>query len=186
VDVIRPTLIVVMGVAGSGKSTIGPLLAQALQCPFLEGDALHPQSNIEKMSRGEPLTDADRAPWLAAIRARLLDAFEHGHGIVVACSALKRSYRLALGRGLPVVWVHLRGPEELIRLRLERRAGHFMRAGLLASQMDALEAPASAIDADISLRPPDVVESILDALRRRQAAPAAEPIMDRSPDELEE
>ena len=170
---MQPTLIVLMGVAGSGKSTIGPMLATALDCAFLEGDALHPGANIEKMSRGEPLTDADRAPWLAAIRARLLDAFQRGESMVVACSALKRAYRLEIGRGLPVVWVHLRGPEKLIRERLERRAGHFMKAGLLSSQMDALEMPADAIVADITLPPRAVVEHIVARLRehaRREAS----------------
>ena len=156
-----------MGVAGSGKSTIGPMLATALGGAFLEGDALHPAANIEKMSRGEPLTDADRAPWLAAIRARLLDAFQRGESMVVACSALKRSYRLELGRGLPIVWVHLRGPEALIRERLEHRAGHFMKAGMLDSQLEALELPADAIVADIALRPRALVEHIVAGLRER-------------------
>ena len=170
---MHPTLIVLMGVSGSGKSTIGPMLAAALDCAFLEGDALHPGANIEKMSRGEPLTDADRAPWLAAIRARLLDAFQRGESMVVACSALKRSYRLELGRGLPVVWVHLRGPEELIRERLERRAGHFVKAGLLSSQMEALELPTDAIVADVAQPPRAVVEHIVARLRepaRRDAS----------------
>ena len=170
---MRPTLVVVMGVAGSGKSTIGPLLANALGCAFLEGDELHPAANIEKMSRGEPLTDADRAPWLAAIRARLLEAFQRGDSMVVACSALKRSYRLELGRGLPLVWVHLRGSEALIRARLERRAGHFMKPGMLASQMEALEMPADAIVADIALPPRAVVEQIVTSLREQSRGEAS-------------
>ena len=174
-----------MGVAGSGKSTIGPLLAQALQCPFLEGDALHPAANIEKMSRGVPLTDTDRAPWLAAIRLHLRDAYEHGQGIVVACSALKRSYRLELGRGLPIVWVHLRGSARLIRSRLERRSGHFMQAGMLGSQLDALEVPADAIVADITLPPAAVVERILAALRAKHEARVTETTIDRTADDLE-
>ncbi len=87
------TIVVVMGVAGSGKTTVGTMLAEAMRCAYLEGDSLHSRANVEKMSHGIPLTDADRAPWLAAIHARLLDSFRHGESLVVGCSALKRSCR---------------------------------------------------------------------------------------------
>ena len=158
-------LIIVMGVSGSGKSTIGPLLAEALECAFLEGDSLHPASNIEKMGRGVPLTDADRAPWLEAIRAHLVAAFERDACIVVACSALKDAYRDFLAEGLPVVWVFLAGTNALIRERLEQRTGHFLPVEMLSSQLATLEVPEDAIVADVSEPPREVVEGILEALR---------------------
>ncbi len=108
-------IVVVMGVAGSGKTTIGTKLADALHCAFLEGDMLHPKANVDKMSRGIPLTDADRAPWLAAIHAHMRRADARDENLVVACSALKRAYRIALAQGLAVTWVYLKGSAELIR-----------------------------------------------------------------------
>ena len=102
-------IIVLMGVAGSGKTTVGPRLAERLGCPFLDGDALHPPANVAKMAAGIALTDADRLPWLAAIHARVLDAFRSGDSLVVACSALKASYRAVLSEGVPVAWVYLKG-----------------------------------------------------------------------------
>lgn len=161
-----------MGVSGSGKSTIGILLARALACPFLEGDSLHPPANIEKMSRGQPLTDADRAPWLAAIHARLLEADRTGHSLVVACSALKQSYRDTLSAGVPNLrWVYLTGPESVLRARLESRQGHFFKADMLASQLADLEPPANAIVADIRLPPAELTREILAALRSPDAPP---------------
>ncbi len=149
-------IVIVMGVSGSGKTTIGTMLAVALGYIFLEGDSLHPIANIEQMARGEPLTDAERAPWLAAIRARMLEAAERGQSLVVACSALRESYRRYLAEGLPVRWVYLAGPEELVRQRLRERTGHFAKPELLASQMDTLEPPLDAIVADIA-QPPDAI-----------------------------
>jgi len=160
-------IIVVMGVAGSGKTTIGTKLAQALGASYLEGDDLHSPANVEKMSQGIPLTDADRAPWLAAIHTRMQDAVARGQGLVVACSALKRSYRAALARGLPVTWIYLRGSVDLIRSRLQHRSSHFMKATMLPSQFGALEEPepSDAIVIDISQPPDAIVEHILSALR---------------------
>ena len=158
-------LVVVMGVSGSGKSTIGPLLAEAMECAFLEGDSLHPSASIEKMSRGIPLTDADRAPWLDAIRAHLVDAFERDACVVVACSALKSAYRERLADGLPVVWVFLAGTSALIRERLEQRTGHFLPVEMLDSQLATLEVPDDAIVANVSRPPREVVEGILKQLR---------------------
>jgi len=132
-------IIVVMGVAGSGKTTVGTMLAEAMHCAYLEGDSLHSPANVEKMSHGIPLTDADRAPWLAAIHARLLDSFGHGESLVVGCSALKRSYRTVLADGVPITWVYLKGSPALIRSRLQHRSGHYMKADMLASHFDALE-----------------------------------------------
>jgi gluconokinase len=166
-----PMIVVVMGVAGSGKTTVGTKLAAALQAAFLEGDGLHSQANVEKMSHGIPLTDADRAPWLEAIHTRMRDAFTAGQSLVVACSALKRSYRARLAEGLPVTWVYLKGSAELIRSRIQHRAHHFMKAGMLASQFDALEEPSDAIVADIEQPPDAIVEQILAGLSHPTTTP---------------
>lgn len=134
---------VIMGVAGSGKTTIGELLARALDVPFVEGDDLHPRANIERMANGIPLTDEDRRPWLLAIAQRLHEAEQSGSGLVVACSALKRSYRdLLRSQGTAETrFVYLRGSQPTVAERLARRRGHFMPASLLASQFAALEEP---------------------------------------------
>ena len=134
-------IIVIIGVSGSGKTTIGTMLADAMNCPFLDGDSLHSEENIYKMGHGIPLTDVDRAPWLAAIHAHILDSFEHGQNLVVECSALKQRYRTVLAEGVPIIWVYLKGSIELIRARLTHRSSHFMKADMLASQFDALEEP---------------------------------------------
>jgi 6-phosphogluconolactonase len=160
-------IVVVMGVAGSGKTTVGTMLADALICGFLDADSLHPEANIEAMEDGRPLTDADRAPWLEDVHERMLEAFKAGRGLVVACSALKHTYRQVLGRGVPITWVYLKGDPDLIRSRLDQRVDHFMRSDLLASQLDELEEPADAIVADISQPPGSIVNAILDVLRRK-------------------
>jgi gluconokinase len=153
-------IVVVIGVSGSGKSTIGAGLARAIDCEFLEGDTLHPQANIDKMSRGIPLDDDDRRPWLSDLHARMADAFERGKDLVVACSALKQAYRQALERGLVVTWVYLKGPQALFRSRLQQRTAHFMKADMLESQFHALEEPSKAIVVDVT------------AAARRRARPA--------------
>ncbi|MFB2552650.1 gluconokinase [Ensifer soli] len=133
--------VVVMGVSGSGKSSIGERIAAAWGRDFLEGDSLHPPANIEKMSAGIALTDADRWPWLATIGARL--AQEGAAGIVVSCSALKRSYRdlLRNAAGRPLAFVYLKGTRAVLLPRMGSRPGHFMPASLLDSQLAALESP---------------------------------------------
>jgi gluconokinase len=156
-----PTIVVVMGVAGSGKTTVGTMLAKAMECPFLEGDSLHSTQNIEKMKHARPLTDSDRAPWLAAIHTRILDAFERGENLVVACSALKRQYRGVLADGVPIIWVYLKGSAALIRSRLKNRPMHFMKADLLNSQFETLEEPSNAVVIDNSSPPGAIVEQIL-------------------------
>ena len=158
-------IIAVIGVAGSGKTTVGTLLANAMNCPFLEGDSLHSNENVDKMSHGTPLTDADRAPWLATIHARILDCFERGQDLVVACSALKQRYRTVLAEGVPITWVYLKGSFELIRARLKHRSSHFMKADMLASQFDALEEPSDALVVDVSAPPTVIVEKLLSQLR---------------------
>jgi gluconokinase len=158
-------IVVVMGVAGSGKTTIGRMLADAIPCTFFEGDSLHSRASVEKMSQGIPLTDADRAPWLAAIHQHIVDVFNRGESVVVGCSALKQSYRTVLANGLPVTWVYLKGDQDLIQSRMLGRAGHFMKANMLESQFEALEEPSDALVADVSQSPDTIVERILSALR---------------------
>jgi gluconokinase len=166
-------IIVLMGVAGSGKTTVGTMLAKAMKCPFLEGDSLHSKENIDKMSDGIPLTDADRAPWLAAIRVRILERFERGLDLVVACSALKQQYREVLARDVPITWVYLKGSPALIRDRLRHRPNHFMKADMLASQFEALDEPADALVIDVSAPPNTIVEHILSQVRGRPDARVA-------------
>lgn len=161
-------IIVVMGVSGSGKTTIGTMLADAIQCSFLDGDSLHPKVNVEKMRHGIPLTDSDRAPWLRVIRTHILKFFKRGENLVVACSALKQQYREFLAHEIPINWVYLKGSAELIRSRMKHRPRHFMKADMLPSQFDALEEPFDAIVVDISLPSSAIVAQILAQLRRRR------------------
>jgi gluconokinase len=131
-----------MGVAGSGKSTIGAALARALDVGFVEGDDYHPPENVKRMAAGVPLTDEDRSGWLRALARRLREAADAGTGLVMTCSALKRSYRDVLRAGAADVrFVFLRGPQTLIADRLANRRGHFMPASLLDSQFATLEEP---------------------------------------------
>jgi gluconokinase len=162
-------IICIMGVAGAGKSTVGQLLAPELRCEFLDADSLHPPVNIEKMTRGIPLTDADRAPWLAAVHARIAWSFQRRESLVVACSALKQRYRETLARGVAITWVYLKGSEELIRARLQKRQHHFMTAQMLASQFADLEEPAEAIVLDVGVAPAVAVRQILNALSPARA-----------------
>jgi gluconokinase len=136
-----PVFVVVMGVSGSGKTTLGQGIAEHLHWRFQEGDELHPAANVEKMSRGEPLRDEDRWPWLDAI-ARWLDArADAGESAVLTCSALRRTYRDRLRSAQPGVrFCHVLASAETIRERLERRRGHYMPASLLPSQLATLEA----------------------------------------------
>ena len=133
-------LVVVMGVSGSGKSTVGERLAARLGVPFADADDFHPPENIRKMSAGTPLDDADRAPWLAAMADWLSARVRLDEGGVLVCSALKRRYRDRLRRATPaLLFLHLDGPEELIARRLRARRGHFMPPSLLRSQFETLE-----------------------------------------------
>ena len=144
-----------MGVSGSGKTTVGELLAARLGCGFLEGDALHPAANIAKMAAGHPLDDADRAPWLAAIHARLAAAAAAGQSLVVACSALKQSYRDTLASdGLKLIWVYLKGTRALLYARLAARHGHLFKAAMLDSQLADLEEPTGPSDITVGVADP--------------------------------
>jgi gluconokinase len=165
-------VIVVMGVAGSGKTTVGERLAEALDAAFLDADALHPPENIDKMARGIPLDDEDRAPWLERVHARVRAAFHQKTTIVVASSALKQRYRDQISGGLAVIWVYLRGDRDVVQQRLAHRQGHFMPATLLVSQFRDLEEPRDAIVVDIALPPDAIVQRILAELAARPPRPA--------------
>ncbi|MEU1516567.1 gluconokinase [Streptomyces sp. NPDC005811] len=161
-----PHVVAVMGVAGTGKTTIGPLLAARLGVPYAEGDDFHPQANIAKMSAGVPLEDADRWPWLDAI-----GAWAHGRagqGGVVSCSALKRSYRDRLRATAPgLVFVHLAGDRALIEDRMGHRRGHFMPTALLDSQfatLQPLQPDEAGVVVDVSGSPEEITDRAVRAL----------------------
>lgn len=162
------TYFVVMGVAGCGKSTIAAALAARLGCVFAEGDLLHPPENLAKMTAGAPLTDADRAPWLRLIAARLASWRAAGIPGVITCSALKRRYRALIVAGhTDIRFVYLRGSREVVAARLGTRRGHFMPASMLESQFADLEEPAPpepVIVVDVALPPPQVVAAVLAAI----------------------
>ena len=147
---------VVMGVSGTGKSTIGELLAKRLELPYFEGDDFHPAENKKKMSSGIPLTDEDRWPWLKELSGVIREQSEG----VMACSALKSTYRDILREGGEVTFVYLTGDLELLRERMGGREGHFMPMGLLDSQLETLEVPQDGIRVDVSGTPEEIVEEI--------------------------
>ena len=158
-------VIVVMGVSGVGKTTVGMLLARALGAEFAEGDSYHPPANVEKMRNGAPLDDEDRWPWLQILAAEIDTWLAEGRGVVLACSALKRAYRDLLAHGRPQVrFVYLKGEAALLRARLDQRRGHYMPPTLLASQLAALEEPDDALTIDVSGPPEMIVEQIRIAL----------------------
>jgi gluconokinase len=154
-----------MGVEGSGKTTVGRLLAEELGWRFVDADDFHSATNKEKMSRGIPLDDADRGPWLRAIHDFVAGQVEEGQNLVLACSALKQSYREQLGKGLEMKVVYLKGSFELFYSRLQTRQAHFARESLLASQFESLEEPADAITIDAAFPETEIVRQIKSALR---------------------
>jgi len=164
-------LVVVMGVSGSGKSTIGLLVADALGVPFIDGDSLHPIANVTKMAAGNPLTDEDRWPWLALVGEALDDATQTG--LVVACSALKRAYRDAILAEAPAaVFLHLSGSREVLSARLEGRSGHFMPISLLDSQLATLEEPGDdepRVVVNVGAPVETVVAAAVEGIRERSA-----------------
>jgi gluconokinase len=158
--------LILMGVSGCGKSTVAAELAERLGWELLEADDFHPPQNIAKMKAGIPLNDADRAPWLSALHAKLVFTLKAGRHPVLACSALKASYRRALTRGLDgLQFVYLKGDYDLIWSRISKRRGHFMRAELLRSQFAALEEPLEALVVDVGQTPEEIVAQIIKAFR---------------------
>ncbi|HOA24902.1 MAG TPA: gluconokinase [Aggregatilineales bacterium] len=158
-------IVVLMGVSGSGKTTIGQMLAEQVGWPFYDGDSFHPPENIAKMRRGEPLTDADRDGWLAALSELAARLSETGQPALIACSALKHAYRERLREaGDDVRFVYLKGSYELIRTRLESRREHFFQPALLDSQFEALEEPSDAPTVDIQQPPEAIIQQIRQAL----------------------
>lgn len=160
-------IVVLMGVSGVGKTTLGRLLAAELGWPFIDADDVHPAANVAKMKAGLPLTDADREPWLEALAAELRERLRRGESAVLACSALKEVYRERLRVDASVRFVYLYATPELIRRRLEERSGHFFPERLLASQLETLEEPASALRVDVSETPDAVVRRIVEGLGLR-------------------
>jgi gluconokinase len=153
-----PVIIVLMGVSGSGKTTVGKVLAAELGWSFYEGDDFHSAASVEKMGRGIALTDEDRRPWLAALRALIERCLEKQENAVLACSALKQAYRQVLrGDDAHVVFVYLEAPPELLAARLEHRAGHYAKRDLLPSQLATLEEPRDAVVVDASAAPEEIV-----------------------------
>jgi gluconokinase len=157
-------ILLVMGVTGSGKSTVGRLLAERLGWGFLEADDFHSAGNREKMHRGVPLTEADRVPWLEAMHAELCVQDSAGKSVVLACSALREEYRRRLTAGLEVKLVYLRGSMELIAERLRHRTNHFAGEAILEDQFAVLEEPHNALVVDIAARPEKIAEAILPAV----------------------
>ena len=150
-----------MGVAGSGKSTLGKALAEQLDWKFLDADDFHPLENVAKMSAGIPLTDSDRTPWLDSLNRQLTSILAESHNPVLACSALKQEYRAQLMMGLNgIVVIYLKGSYELIRSRLLARESHFMKETMLQSQFEALEEPEAAVVLNVSMPVDQMLETI--------------------------
>ncbi len=156
------SIVYIMGVAGSGKTTIGSKLSAATGIPFYDGDDFHPEANKEKMKAGKPLTDEDRIDWLLSINSLSQEQSEKS-GAIIGCSALKEKYRDILSGGIevPVHWILLQGGFGLIHERMKARKDHFMPASLLQSQFDTLENPANALIIDINKSPEQILAEIL-------------------------
>jgi gluconokinase len=172
--ITKPVIAVVMGVSGSGKTTVSALLSAALGCQFQEGDDLHPAENVEKMHGGTPLTDADRMPWLHKIAEEIDGWRARGESGVLTCSALKRSYRDIIIGGRPdVTLVYLKGSHDLIRRRMAARHEHFMPVALLDSQFATLQEPTPdehPIIVDVGSRPAEIAAEIVHQLEERQGS----------------
>ena len=153
-------IVIVMGTTASGKTTIGSLLAKKLGWEFADADNFHPPANVDKMKHGIPLTDADRMPWLKALHGKIVQWNSGNRNVVLACSALKQSYRDELASGSEVKFVYLQGSYELFLKRVLERKGHFAKQDLLASQFADLEEPTDAITIDARETPKEMVEEV--------------------------
>lgn len=161
----RPRLIVVIGVSGCGKTTLGTALANALLATFMDADDFHPVQNVEKMRSGIALTDGDRAPWLETLNAEIKARLGTGQSVVLACSALKRTYRTAIADGLSLVdWIFLDGSFDAVAARVRERANHYMPESLLRSQFATLERPDDAVRISIKSSTAEQVVAALRAL----------------------
>ena len=160
---MQPTGFIVMGVSGSGKSTVGRALAERLGWDFFDADYFHPPENIAKMAAGIPLNDSDRTPWLVALSDQLFATLEAGRHAVLACSALKESYREQLLRGKDGVEViYLKGSYDLLLERMSARQGHFMKPEMLKSQFDTLQEPQNALILDVSMPLDEMLALVLE------------------------
>jgi gluconokinase len=157
-------VIILMGVAGSGKTTVGRIIASRLGWQFADGDNYHSAANIEKMANGIPLTDEDRTAWLESLRNLIADWLRAGQSALLACSALKQAYRNRLHVSSEVRLVYLRGTPKLLRERLHARAGHFMTEQMLESQLKTLEEPNDAVVVDINRSPEAIVSEVMTQL----------------------
>jgi gluconokinase len=167
-------IVILMGVSGSGKTTIGEELARRTGWKLLDADTYHPAANIEKMGRGVPLEDADRWPWLDRLNAMIREAQDKGESTLLACSALKARYRDRLAAGIDDLrWVYLKGDFALIEARLLARKGHYMKAGLLQSQFAALEEPNDATIVDIAEAPAQIAERLVKQLGATPVSPTS-------------
>jgi gluconokinase len=158
-------IVIVMGVTGSGKTTVGQMLAKRIGSEYADADDFHSAANKDKMHRGIPLTDADRMPWLASIHDYLSKEDAEGRSVVIGCSALKQSYRAILLKGLSVQLVYLKGTYEVIDEHLRARKGHFADDKILAAQFADLEEPTDAIVVDVRLKPEQIVDEVCKQLK---------------------
>jgi gluconokinase len=165
----QPQALILMGVSGCGKTSVGQSLSQKLGWPFFDGDNFHPQENVDKMAAGHALDDDDRAPWLAILHSLISDHLTQGESLLLACSALKQAYRQQLSAGNPgTVFVYLKGDFDLIFGRMQARAGHYMKADMLRSQFEALEIPRHAMIVDIDQSVEKITEEIVTQLHLKK------------------
>lgn len=165
---MKNTIMVIMGVSGCGKSTIGEKLSEITGIPFYDGDDFHPVENVEKMKSGVPLNSSDRFPWLQILALKIKE-WKNKDGAILACSALKEKYRTILAsKHDAIVWIFLSGNQQLIQSRIEKRQGHFMKSDLLTSQFHDLEVPEYGIHIDISQSPDNIIAEIISKLKTHE------------------